>query len=64
MDLDYDGPEHTVGVNPQYLVDALTTAPDGKPVQLGFGAARSPLTLRSDADPTWRHILMPIRIQN
>ena len=62
IEIDYDGPEHTVAVNPEYLTAALGSAPDGKPVQIGFGTPKKPVTLRSDADPTWRHVLMPVVI--
>lgn len=62
VEIDYDGPEFTVAVNPDYLTDALGSAPAGAPVQVGFGIPKKPITLRSDADPTWRHVLMPVVI--
>jgi DNA polymerase III subunit beta len=61
IEVDYSGPEHVFGVNPDYLAAALHSAPAG-PVTLGFGAAKRPITLTSEKDPTWHHILMPVRI--
>jgi DNA polymerase-3 subunit beta len=68
IELDYDGPEYTVAVNPDYLTAALGSAPDGKPVQFGFTTEMNPMgrpwhvSLRSEADSTWRHVLMPVVI--
>jgi len=60
IEVEYDGPERTFAINPDYLTDALTTAPEGTPVRVGFGVDRKPITLHSDADPSWRHVVFPL----
>lgn len=62
IDIDYDGPEIAVGLNPRYLGDALRTAP-GDIVRIGVGGtARWPITFCVPGDDAWRHFTMPIRI--
>lgn len=52
-----------VGMNPEYFTDALSTAP-GDVVRIGFGDPRKPLVLTCDADPAWRHVVMPRKLLN
>jgi DNA polymerase-3 subunit beta len=59
----YTGEPVTIGFNPQYVTEALTAAPGDK-VTASFEAPHRPLILRSDADPTWRHVVMPVRIRD
>lgn len=61
IDVDYDGEPVVIGFNPDYLAEALKSAP-GERVTLHFGDPRKHSTLTCDADPAWRHILMPIRL--
>lgn len=61
VDVTYSGPAAEIAVKPEYLADALHSAPG--PVILGFGVDRKPITLRSDADPSWRHVLMPVVVR-
>ena len=62
IDIDYDGETVTVGVDPGYLADALKTAP-GDEITIRFSEPNKRLTLTCEADPTWRHVLMPMRIR-
>lgn len=67
IDADYDGESCSFLINPKYLALATASAPSEHLV-LTFDAARtntsgrpSPILLTSEADPTWRHAIMPVR---
>lgn len=61
IEIDCTGETVTVGVDPDYLSDALKTAP-GDEITIRFSEPSKRLVLTCDADPTWRHVLMPMRI--
>jgi DNA polymerase-3 subunit beta len=61
VDVDYDGPEHTATVKATMLHTALASAP-GERVSMGFTPGEyKPVVFTSENDPTWRHLLMPLR---
>lgn len=62
VEIVYDGPAVALAVNPNYLADALHTAPGDK-VTLRFSTAntaRAPMAVTSPADPHWRHAVVPV----
>lgn len=69
VDASYDGPEHTLVLNPKYLADALGAVP-GDLVRIRFDEKLSPngrprhilLTAADDA-AAWQHLLMPIKLR-
>jgi DNA polymerase-3 subunit beta len=64
IDAQYAGADHALAFNPRYLGDALSTVP-GETVHIAFNPAKlAQVVFTSPADPTWRHILVPIRINN
>ena len=69
VDAEYDGPEHTLVLNPQYLADALGAVP-ADVVRIAFdekernGRPRHILlTPIGDGVPPWQHLLMPIKLR-
>lgn len=56
----YEGDEMPIAFNPEYVADALAAAPGDK-VTMTFEAPHRPMILSCDADPTWRHAVMPMR---
>jgi DNA polymerase III subunit beta len=64
VDAQYDGPDYALAFNPKYLGEALSTVP-GETVRIAFNPAKlAQVVLTSPSDPTWRHILVPIRINS
>lgn len=62
IDVEYAGPTASVAVNPQYLGEALASAP-GDRIRMRLQAAeftRRPVVLFCDADPHWRHVIVPV----
>lgn len=62
VDVGYAGPPASVAVNPAYLAEALASAP-GDVIRLRLQAAeftRRPVVLSCDADPHWRHVIVPV----
>ncbi|WP_213451558.1 DNA polymerase III subunit beta [Rhizomonospora bruguierae] len=64
IDCQYDGPELTLGINPQYLGDALAGL-RADTAEISFTDARRPvlLTIPDDtgAEPAYRHVVVPIQ---
>ncbi len=61
LDVDYAGPEITVGFNARYLLDALG-ASRSKEIQLGFQDEMSPVQIQPTEDPEALAIVMPMRL--
>jgi DNA polymerase-3 subunit beta len=61
LDVDYDGPEHSLGFNASYLLDALQ-AMHAKEIELGFQDALSPAQLRPTDDADTLAVVMPMRL--
>lgn len=69
VDTAYDGPEHTLVLNPKYLADALGAVP-GEYARIAFDEKDAPngrprhilLTDAEDAG-AWQHMLMPIKLR-
>lgn len=59
VDAVYDGEEISIAFNPQYLGEALASAPTPT-VTMGFGEARKSISFSAPGDDSWHHILMPI----
>jgi DNA polymerase-3 subunit beta len=60
--VDYDGPAFSTGYDPDFIGEALHSAP-GNTVHLHFGDPQRPAVITCDTDPSWRHVLMPIRLR-
>jgi DNA polymerase-3 subunit beta len=69
IDAKYDGADCTVMVRSGLLHAALATAPGDEvvmglvPESMARGVRPKPIVLTSAADPTWRHIVMPVQAQ-
>lgn len=61
LDVDYAGPELSVGFNARYLLDSLN-AMGAKEVEIGLGDELSPARLRPTDDPDTLAVVMPMRI--
>lgn len=69
VDAAYDGPEHTLVLNPKYLADALGAVP-GEYVRVRFDEKNAPngrprhiLLTDSEDAAAWHHLLMPIKVR-
>jgi DNA polymerase-3 subunit beta len=68
VDVVYAGPQHRMGANPEYLTDALTSAP-GATVEIRINdketrpgrPAHAVVTV--PGNDRWRHVLMPIKLR-
>jgi DNA polymerase-3 subunit beta len=61
VDVQYEGPDTTITVRSSVLHAALSSAP-GDTVRIAFTPdTYRPLIFTSDADPTWRHLAVPLR---
>lgn len=66
MQAAHDGPALTIGFNPQYLLDGLQALGTGT-ARLEFVDAFKPAVIKpvaesGDIDPTYRYLIMPIRV--
>jgi DNA polymerase III subunit beta len=61
IDAEYDGEEIVIGFNPDYLADALASAP-GDTVDMTFTDPRNPVYFTVPGNDTWRHLVGPVRI--
>jgi DNA polymerase-3 subunit beta len=61
MDVDYDGPEVSVGFNARYLLDCLGVV-HAKEVELGLQDETSPMQVRPTDDADTLAIIMPMRL--
>lgn len=62
IDVAWAGPPASVAFNPQYLAEALASAPGDK-VRMRLQVAeftRRPVVLSCDDDPHWRHVIVPV----
>lgn len=57
----HEGPQHATAFTPSYLLEALT-AVGGDNVALSFAGKSKPAVLTSPERPTYRHLLMPVRM--
>jgi DNA polymerase-3 subunit beta len=58
----YDGEDLQIAFNPQYLLDGIG-AIDSDMARISFTSPTKPavVTGKSDSDPDYRYVLMPIR---
>ena len=57
----FDGDPLAIGLNPSYLAEAATAAPDDT-IAVGLNSPLSPLTLTTPAVPEWTCVIMPVRL--
>jgi DNA polymerase-3 subunit beta len=62
LEIDYKGDAITVGFNARYLVDVLSVHSEGGTIELGLTDAVGPGTIKSDDDPEYTYVLMPMRL--
>ena len=60
--IDYKGPGLTIGLNYQYLLDALESMEDEE-VMMEMQTSLSPCVLKQESDPNSLSIVMPMRVQ-
>lgn len=61
IDVQYDGPDCTLYLNSNYLIEAMQSAPAGS-VRVAFNPNTiNPVVLTSPDNNTWHHMLKPIR---
>jgi len=51
----------SIGVNLNYLIDGANMVKDPN-VKIGYVDGTTAITIKSDTNPTWRYIIMPMRI--
>ena len=59
--VEYNGDALSIGLNSQYLLDALS-AMGGEKIQLELGEALSPVAIRDGADDGYLYVVMPMRL--
>jgi DNA polymerase-3 subunit beta len=59
--VEYNGDALSIGLNSQYLLDALS-AMGGEKIQLELGQALSPVAIRDSADDGYLYVVMPMRL--
>jgi DNA polymerase III subunit beta len=62
VEIEYDGPALTVGFNARYLLDVLQVLPADSRVDLSLNDEVSPAVLRSEAEPDYSCVVMPMRL--
>ena len=60
VDCEHAGDPVTVGVNPDYLLDALGTL-RAETAEFHIGLPKKPFMITAPGDATYRHLIMPIR---
>ncbi|MCL4423027.1 MAG: DNA polymerase III subunit beta [Actinobacteria bacterium] len=61
IDADYEGDELTIAFNPTYLTEGIE-AVEGDRVIIETIDTSKPATVRAPEDPTFRYLLMPVRV--
>jgi DNA polymerase-3 subunit beta len=61
LDVDYAGPETTIGFNAKYLLDCLG-ALAAKEIQVAFRDGDKPVEIRPSDDPDSLAVVMPMRL--
>ena len=61
LDAKYDGDELTVAFNPEYLIAGIEVTP-GDEITLETIDALKPALVRSDENPDFLYLLMPVRV--
>jgi DNA polymerase III subunit beta len=63
IDARYSGPDHTLAFNPRMFAEAIASVP-GETVELTMTTERvTGVMLTTAGDATWKHVLMPLKIQ-
>lgn len=60
--VEYDGPPLSIGFNAKYLIDVLSVLSPAAQVEMGFNDEVSPAVIRSDSDPDYVYVVMPMRL--
>jgi DNA polymerase-3 subunit beta len=62
LDVDFTGEEFSIGFNANYFREVLGVIASGNKVELGLTDDVSPGVLRTDADPKFTYVVMPMRL--
>jgi len=62
IDVVKEGPDVEVSFNVKYLLDLLRNV-DSKHIEMGLNSSLEPGIFRNTTDPTFLHVVMPVRIQ-
>jgi len=58
-----DGPDLDIAFNYRFLLDFLNAVPAKKKgIEMGFNESLSPGVFRISSDPSWLHLIMPVRV--
>ncbi len=62
IEAEYAGEVITVGFNGRYLLDVLAVHSEGEHIEIGLTSAVGPGIVRSDEDPDYCYVIMPMRL--
>ncbi len=62
LDVEYDGAALAVGFNARYIMDVLQVLPAESHVEMAFSDDVSPMVMRSEAEPDYSCVVMPMRL--
>jgi DNA polymerase III subunit beta len=62
IEVEFDGPDCSVGFNAKYLTDVLGTIQDTQNVEIGISDEGSPGVIRIHGDESYRYVVMPMRM--
>lgn len=58
----FNGLNFDIGINASYLLQGISVVPEGTEVTLNLSDEVSPLEITAEADPSYRYIVMPMRL--
>ena len=61
MEVDYQGPEISIGLNPKYVIELLSQMEEA-PIRLQLAGELDPVLIRTEKDPDYMGVVMPMRI--
>lgn len=62
LEVEYAGEAMVVGFNGRYLLDVLAVHGEGDHIEIGLTNAVGPGTVRSEEDPDYTYVIMPMRL--
>ena len=62
LEVEYGGEPMVVGFNGRYLLDVLAVHGEGDHIEIGLTNAVGPGTVRSEEDPDYTYVIMPMRL--
>lgn len=62
VSIDYSGKSFAIGFNAKYVIDVLGVLPSDGAIQLSFNDEVSPGVIRTESDPDYLYVVMPMRL--